>query len=427
MNPATDGRSEPTILHVDMDAFYVSVEFTVRPELRGKPVIVGGAGNRGVVAAASYAARSYGVHSAMPSTRARRLCPDAIFLQGNHALYSEVSKRVMELFGRYTPEVEPLSLDEAFLDVAGSTRLLGAPASIAAQIRAEIFETEGLTCSVGAATTKFLSKLASEAAKPIATRSGPKPGLGVKVVEPGTELAFLHPQPAKALWGVGKVTLEKLQRIGVETVGDLAGLPVETLIASLGKANGRHLHELANARDPRPVVSNAATKSVSHEETFASDLFDRTSLDREVVRMADSVGSRLRRGEIAGRTVAIKVRFGDFTTITRSTTLPAPTDSGTEIARLAKALLDQVDPSPGVRLLGVGVQSLTEDTTRQLTFDLDAPPVERRGDADAAIDAIRARFGADAIGPAVLADQDGIRVKRKGDQQWGPGQSDTNR
>lgn len=419
-------RELPSILHVDMDAFYVSVELLGRPELRGKPVIVGGAGNRGVVAAASYAARAYGVHSAMPSTQARRLCPSAIFLQGNHSLYSEVSARVMELFGRYTPEIEPLSLDEAFLDVSGGLRRVGSPEVIAHQIRDEVFAQEGLNCSVGAATTKFLSKLASEAAKPTPTRSGPKPGLGVKVVDPGTELGFLHPQPVKALWGVGKVTLEKLQRIGVETVGDLARLPVDTVIASVGKASGRHLHELAHARDPRQVISNAATKSVSHEETFATDLFDRNALERELVRMADSVGSRLRKAGIAGRTVAIKVRFGDFTTITRSTTVTVPLDSGTEIVRLSKGLLAQVDPTSGVRLLGVGVQQLTEDTNRQLTLGLDIESPERRTDADAAIDSIRARFGADAIGPAVLAGSEGLRIKKKGDQQWGPEELDTN-
>ncbi len=419
-------RELPSILHVDMDAFFVSVELTVRPELRGKPVIVGGAGNRGVVAAASYAARSYGVHSAMPSTRARRLCPNAIFLQGNHALYSEVSKRVMAIFGRYTPEIEPLSLDEAFLDVGGSLRRLGTPEFIANQIRDEVFAKEGLYCSVGGATTKFLSKLASEAAKPVATRSGPKPGLGVKIIEPGTELAFLHPQPVKALWGVGKVTLDKLQRIGVETVGDLARLPVETVIAGVGKASGRHLHELANARDPRHVVPNVASKSVSHEETFASDLFDRSALDREFVRMADSVGSRLRKSSTAGRTVAIKVRFGDFTTITRSITVSTPIDSGSEIVRLAKSLLDQVDIGPGIRLLGVGVQSLTEDTTRQLSLALDEQPAERRSEVDAAVDSIRARFGAGSIGPAVLADSTGFRVKQKGDQPWGPDESGPN-
>lgn len=419
-------RDLPSILHVDMDAFYVSVELLDRPELRGKPVIVGGAGARGVVAAASYAARSYGVHSAMPSTRARRLCPDAVFLHGNHARYAEVSKRVMAIFGRYTPEIEPLSLDEAFLDVAGTIRRVGPPAVIAREIRDAVYAEENLYCSVGAATTKFLSKLASEAAKPLVTRQGPKPGLGVKVVEPGTELDFLHPLPVKALWGVGKVTLEKLQRIGVESVADLAALPVETVMASVGKASGRHLHELAHARDPRSVVSNAATKSVSHEETFAHDLFERTALDRELVRMSDAVGSRLRNGGIAGRTVAIKVRFGDFTTITRSITVPTAIDSGSEILRLSKSLLDQVDVGTGVRLLGVGVQSLTEDTTRQLTLGLDTQPAERRTDADAAIDSIRARFGADAIGPAVLATADGLRPKQQGDQQWGPDETGLN-
>ncbi len=420
MTSGTGLRSSPTILHVDMDAFYVSVELLRRPELRGQPVIVGGSGQRGVVAAASYAARAYGVHSAMPSTRALRLCPNAVFLSGDHALYSEVSARVMALFSRYTPEIEPLSLDEAFLDVAGAVRLLGSPAEIARKIREEVFAEEKLECSVGAATTKFLAKLGSEAAKPRATRSGPEPGLGVLVIEPGTELAFLHPLPVKALWGVGRVTLEKLQRIGVETVADLATLPVESVVAAVGKAQGRHLHELANGRDPRPVTPNQATKSVSHEETFAEDLFERLDLERELVRMADSVGSRLRKAGIAGRTVSIKVRFGDFSTITRSATQPGPVDSGAEITRIAKLLLDHVDIEMGVRLLGVGVQSLREDPARQLTLDLDATDAKRQRGLDAVVDDIRRRFGDDAIGPAVLADNAGLRVKRKGDQQWGP-------
>ncbi len=407
-----------------MDAFFVSVELLERPDLVGKPVIVGGSGNRGVVAAASYAARAFGVHSAMPSVRARRLCPQAVFLPGNHQLYSEVSARVMALFARYTPEVEPLSLDEAFLDVTGAMRRLGTPESIAHQIRNEVFAQERLHCSVGAATTKFLAKLGSQAAKPKITPTGPGPGFEVLVIEPGTELAFLHPLPAKALWGVGKVTLEKLQRIGVETVGDLAALPVETVIGAVGKAHGRHLYDLAHARDPRQVEANLATKSVSHEETFAEDLFERQRLDRELVRMADSVGNRLRKSEIAGRTVTIKVRFGDFTTLTRSATQSGPVDSGAEIARVAKTLLDQIDPAPGVRLLGVGVTGLTEDTSRQLTLDLDGGSAtsERPREVDAAIDDIRRKFGDGSIGPAVLVDGDGLRVKRKGDQQWGPDQ-----
>jgi DNA polymerase-4 len=412
--------ADPTILHVDMDAFFVSVELLRRPELRGQPVIVGGRGDRGVVAAASYEARHYGIHSAMPSVRARRLCPHAVFLNGDHALYSDVSGRVMAIFRSFTPLVEPISLDEAFLDVAGARRLHGDAVTIAHALRQAVLDGEGLTCSVGVAPNKFLAKLASEAAKPKASVHGPQPGLGVKVVAPGEELAFLHPLPVQALWGVGPATLAKLERLAVRTVGDLAALPEATVVAALGNAAGRHLHRLAHGLDDRPVTPEQRPKSIGHEETFPRDHHRRDTLRREVVRLSDSVATRLRRHDLAGRTVTLKVRFGDFHTITRSTTLPAPVDGGTEIARAAKALLEGIDPSSGVRLIGVSVTGLSEDGARQLTLD----DVDTRSwdEANGAVDAIRHRFGDDAIVPASLTGPGGIRVKRRGDQQWGPGE-----
>jgi DNA polymerase-4 len=414
------------ILHVDMDAFYVSVELLRRPELRGRPVIVGASGPRGVVAAASYEARAYGVHSAMASVRATRLCPHATFLPGDHAHYAQVSTRVMQVFRDATPLVEPLSLDEAFLDVAGATRLLGDPPTIARAIRARILDEEGLTCSVGVAPNKFLAKLASEAAKPKASPQGPVFGTGVHVVAPGEELAFLHPLPSRALWGVGPQTQKVLDRLGVRTVGDLAAIDEATLVGALGDAHGRHLWRLSHAVDDRPVVSDAAVKSISHEETFAVDLTDPGRLAEEVLRMADAVATRLRASKVAGRTVAIKVRFHDFHTITRSVTLPTPVDSGHDVARAAKELLALVDPSAGVRLLGVGVSNLVLDAAVQLSLD-DLRPgragggeaPERTGwtEATEAIDAIRARFGDHSIGPGTLA---GRKPKRTGDNQWGP-------
>ena len=426
--PSPTAASAPVdgagILHVDMDAFFVSVELLRHPELRGRPVVVGGSGPRGVVAAASYEARSYGVHSAMPGARARRLCPHAVFLPGDHARYREVSERVMDIFRSFTPLVEPISLDEAFLDVRGARRLLGEPVAIAHALRARILDAEGLTCSVGVARVKFLAKLASEAAKPKASPHGPVTGAEVFEVAPDRELAFLHALPVQALWGVGPATLTRLQRLGVSTVGDLAALPLAGLVGALGQASGRHLHDLAHARDPRPVVPTQAPKSISHEETFDRDRHRLDDLNVEVVRLADAVGSRLRQAGLVGRTVTLKVRFGDFSTITRSTTVDGGLDSGHQLSKIARGLLAEVDPSPGVRLLGVGVSHLDEGGHRQLSLDaLLGDDVDGSADwptAEEAIDAVRARFGAAAVGPASLAGPAGIRVARRGQQQWGP-------
>ncbi len=409
---------ERTILHVDMDAFYASVEQLRNPELRGKPVIVGGPGARGVVAAASYEARVFGIHSAMPSTQAQRLCPHAVFVAGDHERYGQISERVMAIFTSFTPLVEAISLDEAFLDVTGALRLHGDGPTIAAKIRAAVFEQEELTCSVGVAPSKFIAKLASEAAKPRIGRRGPEPGLGVKVVEAHEVLEFLHPLPVQALWGVGPKTLEKLHRLGVDTVGDLAAIEERSALASLGAASGAHLRQLAMGLDDRDVIPHQRAKSIGHEETFAHDHHTHESLQKQLVRLGDSVAQRLRAAGMAGRTVSIKVRFHDFRTITRSVTLPSAIDTGPDVVRAATELLHKVDPTPGVRLLGIHVSQLADGSTRQLTFDdVGAPSWD---DATGAIDAIRSRYGHDAIVPASLAGPQGIRVKKRGDQQWGP-------
>jgi DNA polymerase-4 len=427
-DPPATASAPPSILHVDMDAFFAACELRRHPELVGQPVVVGGTGERGVVAAASYEARAFGIHSAMPSVRARRLCPDAVFLPGDHAHYAEVSGQVMAIFRSMTPLVEPISLDEAFLDVSGAVRSRGDGPTIAAEIRRRVAEEEGLTCAVGVARVKFLAKLASQAAKPRASRQGTRPGVGVMVVEPDRELEFLHPLPVQALWGVGPATLARLQRLGVKTVGDLATLPLDTVVRALGSASGRHLHALANAVDPRAVVPDQAVKSVSHEETFARDLHSMDALRVELLRMGDSVASRLRSSDLVARTVTVKIRFGDFRTITRSATLPAPTDSSHDLVRVGRELLATVDPAPGVRLLGIGASQLLTGDRRQLSFDelgwsgADDPAHDRaeRAKVEAAIDAIRDRFGRDAVAPASLVGPGGVRSARKGAQQWGP-------
>jgi DNA polymerase-4 len=415
-----------------MDAFYVAVELLRQPELRGHPVVVGGAGRRGVVAAASYEARAYGVHSAMPSAIARRLCPQAVFLAGDYARYAEVSRGVMEIFARVTPLVEPLSLDEAFLDVTGAQRRMGSPLAIAGEIRRVVAEEQGLACSVGVAPTKFLAKLASEAAKPSASPTGPLPGPGVRVVPPGHELEFLHPLPLTALWGVGPATLARLERLGISTVGALAALPEEAVVAALGAAVGRHLWALSHARDEREVVPDRAPKSIGHEETFPYDLVTREDCHRELVRLADAVAGRLRHQGYAGRTITLKLRFGDFRTVTRAKTVPEAVDSAPIIARQARALLAGEDISSGVRLLGISVSGFSTTSDRQLSFEEllnDVGGAGQRGpgwtEAERAVDAIRSRFGDRAIGPGILATGSGVRTLRRGAQQWGPGSGPT--
>ena len=384
MNRARDR----TILHVDLDAFYASVEVLDNPALRGRPVLVGGTGPRGVVAAASYEARRFGVHSAMPMARARRLCPEAVVLPPRFDVYGAKSRAVHDIFAAFTPLIEPIALDEAFLDVTGAVQLFGTGADIGAAIRGRVRADTGLTASVGVAPNKLLAKLASDDAKPD----------GILVVEPGTELAFLHPHLVGRLWGVGPATLKRLERFGVTTIGDLAALPEATLVETLGRAHGHQLHELAHGRDDRPVEPDRETKSIGQEETFPRDIADRETLERETLRLAERVGSRLRDHGLAGRTVTIKVRFPDFRTITRSTSFPRPFSASPEIARLALALLDKVDTAQGVRLLGVTVSNLIHAAARQASLF-----GEESSEPDAvqsAIDAVRARFGPEAIGSA---------------------------
>jgi DNA polymerase-4 len=418
--------TQRAILHVDMDAFYVSVELRRRPELRGLPVVVGGTGPRGVIAAASYEARRYGVFSAMPSSTARRRCPTAVFLPGDHDLYARVSAEVHEVFHAVTPLIEPLALDEAFLDVTGAQRLLGDSVAIAHHVRAEVLRHVELQCSVGVAPNKFLAKLASKAAKPIADAEGVRPGPGVVEIRPGEELAFLHPLPVKALWGVGPATLERLTRLGVRTVRDLAELDEASLVSALGKAHGHHLHQLSWGLDDRPVEIDREAKSIGHEETFPHDLHTVEEVRRQLVRLSDGVAGRLRAHGQGARTLTLKVRFAGFDTITRSVTLAAPVHTAHAILRAVEPLLAAIDPSPGVRLVGVSASQFAEPA-EQLTLDIDDTDAtdDQAEDWEAAeqtVDAIRSRFGATSIGPASAVTGRGVRVVRKGAQQWGPDQ-----
>ena len=318
-----------------------------------------------------------------------------------------------------TPLVEGIALDEAFLDVAGARRLFGEPPEIAALLRRRIHEELGLWASVGVSAVKMVAKLASEAAKPTASRRGAVPGKGVVVVPAGEEVAFLHPLPVRALWGVGPATHRRLERFGVVTVGDLAALPRPTLVTALGESLGGHLHDLAWARDPRAVEPDRETKSIGHEETFARDHHDHGSLGLEAVRLADGVAARLREAGVAGRTITVKVRFGDFRTITRSKTVTPALANGPDIAKVANGLLGTVDVGRGVRLLGVSASNLVAGPAVQLRLDGEAggEPVGK------AVEDVRRRFGEAAVGPAALVagGGGGLGLRRLGDQQWGPG------
>lgn len=408
-----------TILHADMDAFFVSVELRTRPELVGQPVVVGGTGNRGVVAAASYEARRFGVHSALPSAIAKRRCPHAVFLPGNHALYTEVSKEVRAIFDRFTPLVEPLSLDEAFLDVSGALRLFGDGRSIGDQIRSAVRDELDLGCSVGVAPNKFLAKLASVEAKPTAHRDRIDSGEGVTVIEPGREQAFLDPLPVKRLWGVGPATLEKLLRIGIASVADLRRVDLAILTSTLGANQARHLAALAVGADDRDVEPDRDAKSISHEETYPVDKHTPQEVRRELVRLVDAVTQRMRNQGVGARTWTLKVRFAGFTTITRSVTTPGTVDQGQEIIDLLGPVLDGIDPSPGVRLLGVSGSNLGEPAS-QLSFDDIAENTPDWSATTDALDQIRGRFGTDAIGPASSISGGRIKSVKRGEQQWGP-------
>ncbi len=386
--------SESTILHVDMDAFFASVEERDNPSLKGKAVVVG-TGVRGVVSAANYEARKFGIHAAMPVGRAKRLAPHAIFVPPNMSRYSEVSSHIMEIFRSVTPLVEPLSLDEAFLDVTGAKRLLGDGREIASLIRAKVEASEGITCSVGIATTKFIAKLASGRCKPN----------GMLEIAEDRVLQFLHPLPVNAIWGVGPKTNEELQKLGLRTVADIANTPRQTLIRALGEAAGASLYELSWGRDYRDVEPEEVDKSISAAETFDTDTEDQEIVLRELLRLTEKATFRMREKDFSARTISIKVRFADFKTISRSKTVPLAISATHEVYEVVQALflglkLDRAR----IRLVGVSLDGLEDgiDASEQLVLG------ERENgwrQATAAIDKASARFGQGSVRPARLFDE----------------------
>jgi len=378
-----------TIIHVDMDAFYASVEERDRPELAGRPIIVGAdPKGRGVVSAASYEARRFGVHSAMPIGRAARLCPDGVFLPVDMDKYARISRDIMAILAGFTPLLEPLSIDEAFLDVTRSQALLGDGEAQARTIKSRIRALVGLTASVGVASNKFIAKVASDLEKPD----------GLVVVPPGTEADFLAPLPIARLWGVGRVTASELESMGIRTIGRLASVPAHHLQARFGK-NGTFLHELAQGVDERPVEPFAAPKSMGAEETFGADHRDMERLTATLRSQAERVARELRADGYAGRTVTLKLRFADFSTITRSHTAD-PTQDGLQIYRAASALLARVPLRQPVRLIGLSVSELGPAGAGQLS--LLEPDAARRERLSRALDRLVERFGDESIRPASL-------------------------
>ena len=390
--------STATILHVDMDAFFASVELLERPDLVGRPVIVGHPSARSVVTAATYEARKYGVNSAMPMAVALRRCPQAVVLEPHFERYTHYSGIVMGILDSFTPHVERVGIDEAFLDVSGARRVFGSPLRIGEQLRARVHAETGLVCSVGAAATKFVAKLASGMSKPD----------GLLAVPADETVEFLHPLPITALWGVGGKTEEALRSRGYTTVGDLATTPVEVLVRTLGEASGRRLHDLAWGRDPRVVEDGHVEKSIGHESTFETNIDDESTLRREFLRLAGMVGVRLRRAGLEARTVSVKLRFGDFSTITRSHTLQEPTDLGRSLYSEAWSLYEASGRrGEPLRLLGVRAEQLQPAGSAPAALWDDA---EDWREAEQVLDAAAARFGRGAVRPARLLG--GERVER---------------
>jgi DNA polymerase-4 len=388
-----DNKGQPRqIIHLDMDAFYPSVEVLDNPALKGKPVIVGGTKERGVVSSASYEARKFGVHSAQPIATAMRLCPKGIFLHGRMTRYKEVSDQIFEIFHRFTPLVEPLSIDEAFLDVTGSGRLFGKPEEIAKKIKETVLRETGLTVSAGVAPSKFVAKIASDLEKPD----------GLTVVPHDKIRQFLDPLPVSKMWGAGKVTQKALEELNIRTFRDLRRMPVEVLERKFGK-NGPRMHTLAMGIDDRDVVPEHDVKSIGHEETFAEDIVDLGFAKKELLSLSNKVARRMRRKGLEGKTVSLKVKYGDFKQITRSITLPEYTDDGHEIYSTVCSLLTKTATGKRpVRLLGVSISHISTTSEDQLSlFRMEDKPKKKK-ELHNAMDSICEKFGDKGIRPATL-------------------------
>lgn len=383
------GGTAPNILHIDMDAFFASVEVLDRPEVAGKPAVVAHDSPRSVVTSATYEARALGIRSAMPLVTAKRLCPDVIVLEPHFEKYRAYSKKVMSIFYDFTPVVEQLSIDEAFLDVSGAQKIFGTPEQIAQQIKDRVRDETGLPCSVGVASTKFVAKLASTKSKPN----------GLLVIPEEETLAFLHPLPIEAIWGVGKKTAEVLHKRGLHTVADIAQSPPASLISALGQAAGTHLYELSWARDPRPVSTQRAEKSIGKEHTFNEDVTDAEKLKATLLFQADHVGAQLRKAQLEARTIGLKVTFSDFESLTRSRTLPEATSVGREIHKVVCELLDELKTGGrAIRLIGVRAASLVDAGTQQLSLWGDEGDAWK--EAEIVMDQVGEKFGPDSVRPA---------------------------
>lgn len=381
------------IIHLDMDAFYAAVEVLDDPTLQGKPVVVGGSKERGVVSSASYEARKFGIHSAQPIATAARLCPHCVFLPVRMWRYQEVSRQIFTIFQRYSPLVEPISLDEAFVDVTGSTRLFGSPEEIARKIKQQVVKETGLTVSAGVAPSKFVAKIASDIQKPD----------GLTIVPQENVVEFLDPLPIEKLWGVGQATYKTLSHLGVKTIGDLSRLPSELLVRRLGK-QGLHLYLLAKGVDEREVEVERMVKSIGHEQTYRVDIQDKEAARKELLSLATRVARRLRGHGYVGKTITLKVKYHDFVQITRSTTLPEATDDSREIYSSCCAMLDKTDVGRRpVRLFGISLAQLSfSDEERQLDLFDDKEVPQKRRRLNRALDAISDKFGDEAIVPGTL-------------------------